>query len=83
MLLHRVQPLGKAEVPEENVIPGGEEHVLRFDVPVDHAPAVEVGHSAPDLAEYVTSARLRKFACQGRICFRFFFCSPSRGPLAL
>ena len=83
MLLHRVQPLGKAEIPEENVIPGGEEHVLRFDVPVDHAPAVEVGHSAPDLAEYVTSARLRKFACQGRICFRFFFCSPSRGPLAL
>ena len=77
MLLHRVQPLGKAEVPEEDVIPGGEEHVLRLDVPVDHAPAVEVGHSAPHLSEYVTSAGLRKFACQEKIHFRIYICSLS------
>ena len=65
MLLHRADPGGEPEVPEEDLLPAGEEHVLRLDVPVDHAAGVEVADGAADLTEYSPSSVLREPPCQG------------------
>ena len=62
MLVCLLQPGGEPEVPEENVISGGEENVLCLDVPVDQTAAVHVVDSAADLLEYHSSPVLRELS---------------------